>query len=416
MESTTTIVRESAVLDALRNAILSLNSTIHGGIDEQSSFLYRSILHDTSLNSKEKSAALIQLNHLVDVYKVSFKDGSKRFCDQCEKWCYSIEYCELCIRQHLEKQFMSWTSGNQGIDELIRKCQLNTLVPYGIVEWIPYENFNNVQFKSKNFYSTIFNAVWSQGPNEEWLPESHSLYRSGPKDVILKRLDNFKNHGNDWFEEAESYLTLNMKLGYVVTCYGITKDPTTSDYMIVMRKMDYDLKEFVKDNANNVSNLSWSKKYSIIKKIADCLLHIHEANSIHKNLHSGNVLYSSELKDWNNQKYLPENYILLMKQCWDADPVNRPNAEYIYNRIIEILDRYYGEDKFEADEGIELLERKEEPCLMQSSRLYRFKNLPKPRNANSSNSDNNNNSNQQIGSCHKRNYSFQFSEDIYTVS
>ncbi|CAJ0636963.1 8900_t:CDS:2, partial [Entrophospora sp. SA101] len=134
MESTTTIVRESAVLDALRNAILSLNSTIHGGIDEQSSFLYRSILHDTSLNSKEKSAALIQLNHLVDVYKVSFKDGSKRFCDQCEKWCYSIEYCELC-------------------------------------------------------------------PNEEWLPESHSLYRSGPKDVILKRLDNFKNHGNDWFEE-----------------------------------------------------------------------------------------------------------------------------------------------------------------------------------------------------------------------
>ncbi|CAJ0825497.1 12194_t:CDS:2 [Entrophospora sp. SA101] len=303
MESTTTIVRESAVLDALRNAILSLNSTIHGGIDEQSSFLYRSILHDTSLNSKEKSAALIQLNHLVDVYKVSFKDGSKRFCDQC--------------------------------------------------------------------------------PNEEWLPESHSLYRSGPKDVILKRLDNFKNHGNDWFEEAESYLTLNMKLGYVVTCYGITKDPTTSDYMIVMRKMDYDLKEFVKDNANNVSNLSWSKKYSIIKKIADCLLHIHEANSIHKNLHSGNVLYSSELKDW---------------------------------KIIEILDRYYGEDKFEADEGIELLERKEEPCLMQSSRLYRFKNLPKPRNANSSNSDNNNNSNQQIGSCHKRNYSFQFSEDIYTVS
>ncbi|CAJ0838760.1 10377_t:CDS:2, partial [Entrophospora sp. SA101] len=295
MESTTTIVRESAVLDALRNAILSLNSTIHGGIDEQSSFLYRSILHDTSLNSKEKSAALIQLNHLVDVYKVSFKDG----------------------------------------------------------------------------------------PNEEWLPESHSLYRSGPKDVILKRLDNFKNHGNDWFEEAESYLTLNMKLGYVVTCYGITKDPTTSDYMIVMRKMDYDLKEFVKDNANNVSNLSWSKKYSIIKKIADCLLHIHEANSIHKNLHSGNVLYSSELKDW---------------------------------KIIEILDRYYGEDKFEADEGIELLERKEEPCLMQSSRLYRFKNLPKPRNANSSNSDNNNNSNQQIGSCHKRNYSFQFSEDIYTVS
>ncbi|CAJ0876962.1 16374_t:CDS:2 [Entrophospora sp. SA101] len=294
MESTTTIVRESAVLDALRNAILSLNSTIHGGIDEQSSFLYRSILHDTSLNSKEKSAALIQLNHLVDVYKVSFKDG----------------------------------------------------------------------------------------PNEEWLPESHSLYRSGPKDVILKRLDNFKNHGNDWFEEAESYLTLNMKLGYVVTCYGITKDPTTSDYMIVMRKMDYDLKEFVKDNANNVSNLSWSKKYSIIKKIADCLLHIHEANSIHKNLHSGNVLYSSELKDWK----------------------------------LEILDRYYGEDKFEADEGIELLERKEEPCLMQSSRLYRFKNLPKPRNANSSNSDNNNNSNQQIGSCHKRNYSFQFSEDIYTVS
>nr|CAG8455102.1 8601_t:CDS:2 [Entrophospora candida] len=332
MESTTTIVRESAVLDALRNAILSLNSTIHGGIDEQSSFLYRSILHDTSLNSKEKSAALIQLNHLVDVYKVSFKDG----------------------------------------------------------------------------------------PNEEWLPESHSLYRSGPKDVILKRLDNFKNHGNDWFEEAESYLTLNMKLGYVVTCYGITKDPTTSDYMIVMRKMDYDLKEFVKDNSNNVSNLSWSKKYSIIKKIADCLLHIHEANSIHKNLHSGNlaidIVKGLRPKTPSNQKYLPENYILLMKQCWDADPVNRPNAEYIYNRIIEILDRYYGEDKLEADEGIELLERKEEPCLMQSSRLYRFKNLPKPRNANSSNSDNNNNSNQQIGSCHKRNYSFQFSEDIYTVS
>jgi len=39
-----------------------------------------------------------------------------------------------CIRNHLKTKFSNWTSGNDSIDDLLQKCQLQSLLPDYITE------------------------------------------------------------------------------------------------------------------------------------------------------------------------------------------------------------------------------------------------------------------------------------------
>ncbi|GES83616.1 kinase-like domain-containing protein [Rhizophagus clarus] len=54
-----------------------------------------------------------------------------------------------------------------------------------------------------------------------------------------------------------------------------------------------------------------------------------------------------------NEPEAPKCYIDLMKRCWDPNPVNRPNATEIYNRIKSFQDFYNSYKKGEP-EAIEI--------------------------------------------------------------
>ena len=73
--------------------------------------------------------------------------------------------------------------------------------------------------------------------------------------------------------------------------YGITQDPTTKDFMLIM---DYyesgDLGYYIK---KYFYDLDWTKKLDILNHIIKGLDHIHGQNFIHRDLHSGNILYSN---------------------------------------------------------------------------------------------------------------------------
>ena len=85
-------------------------------------------------------------------------------------------------------------------------------------------------------------------------------------------------------------ITLDNTSSYLAACYGITKDPRTQDYMLVLNHYQNDLKHFLKDNYLSLTLL---QKYIIIRKIADSLDEIHKRNIVHRDLHSGNILYNS---------------------------------------------------------------------------------------------------------------------------
>src|SRR5581483_5239917 len=70
--------------------------------------------------------------------------------------------------------------------------------------------------------------------------------------------------------------------------YGITKDPQTEEFMMVLEYAEYgNLRNFLK---TNFSNLKWIDKLSFLGNIAHNLETIHNKNYIHKDLHSGNIL------------------------------------------------------------------------------------------------------------------------------
>jgi serine/threonine protein kinase len=179
--------------------------------------------------------------------------------------------------------------------------------------------------------------------------------------------------------------------------------------MLVINKCDISLREYLQHNNNQ---LTWKEKINIIRLVIGALSKIHKENSIHRDLHSGNILYSKYNNAWyisdlgfcgpadkpstsiygslpyiapeifNGEEYtfksdiysiamlmweisseqppfmnyehghdlainivngmrpkiiseIPLKYKILMEQCWDADPLKRPNTNTLLNKMRE---------------------------------------------------------------------------------
>src|SRR5207248_11763491 len=121
------------------------------------------ILADNSLTEDEKSEAMKISTKDLDCFKLLYNKGTKRTCENCQKECLATLYCECCVRNYLKANFPNWTSGNDDIDSLIQKCQLKTLAPDKIVEWIPYNKLQNIEYLTKGGFSKIYKADWIDG-------------------------------------------------------------------------------------------------------------------------------------------------------------------------------------------------------------------------------------------------------------
>src|SRR5437762_12080772 len=76
----------------------------------------------------------------------------------------------------------------------------------------------------------------------------------------------------------------------IVRCYGITKDPETNNFMMVM---EYAQLGSLRQHLNNSFNsLNWHHKLVNLQYIASGLLAIHKKGLIHQDFHCGNILNS----------------------------------------------------------------------------------------------------------------------------
>jgi serine/threonine protein kinase len=69
------------------------------------------------------------------------------------------------------------------------------------------------------------------------------------------------------------------------TCYGITQDPNTKDYMMVLH---YYGEGNLRNNLTN--NIDYKTKMAYLTTIIYFLSNIHDAGKVHKDFHSGNIL------------------------------------------------------------------------------------------------------------------------------
>ncbi|POG74293.1 kinase-like domain-containing protein [Rhizophagus irregularis DAOM 181602=DAOM 197198] len=224
--------------------------------------------------------------------------------------------------------------------------------------------------------------------------------------------------------------------------------------------MDIDLRKYLQQNHNQ---LTWKKRINITYEIILALYYIHKEKAIHRDLHSGNILYSQFNDQWiisdlgfcgpadkcstsiyGNLPYIapevivgreytfasdiysiailmweissgqtpfinyehendivmniingirpkivpgtPLEYKNLMKECWDADPLKRPDANTLCNKINDINLHYQNmsDELFKSEmDNLDMskVEENYTSSRLSTSKIHNFGNLPEPRNA-----------------------------------
>jgi hypothetical protein len=195
-------IREELINSTINRILLTIDYNIHNDIHKRQKFIKQKILADSSLTNDEKTEAIRIRTKTYDRQKILYNSGTIRICENCKEECLATLYCEYCIRNYLKANFSNWTSGNNDIDNLIQKCQMDTLVPNYIVEWIPYNNFESIRYLTKGGFSEIYTATWTNGCYYEWDSKKQHLIRIGSHYVILKNLGNVESASQNWFEEV----------------------------------------------------------------------------------------------------------------------------------------------------------------------------------------------------------------------
>jgi len=195
-------LRRGLISTTRNRAIALIDTNIYDSLHKQFEFVKQTILADNSLTNDEKTEAIRIYNKDCDREKILRNEGTRRICETCNQKCLATLYCEYCVRNYLKTKFSSWTSGNNDIDNLIQKCQSETLMPNKIIEWIPYNNLQNIEYLTKGGFSEIYTATWINGGYEEWDSKEQKLIRFGRQKVILKGLENVENANQRWFEEV----------------------------------------------------------------------------------------------------------------------------------------------------------------------------------------------------------------------
>src|SRR6266498_3697397 len=117
-----------------------------------------------------------------------------------------LNWCKPCQIKYLKENFINWTSGNEKIDNFIQEKQLQIKSPYdSMFEWIPYNNFDNINEINKYDFYTIYSAIWKDGPLLcEYWNENYGK-KTDRKKVALKCFHNSQNINDDFLNEVLFY-------------------------------------------------------------------------------------------------------------------------------------------------------------------------------------------------------------------
>ncbi|UZO14390.1 uncharacterized protein OCT59_005849 [Rhizophagus irregularis] len=194
-------------------------------------------------SNEAKAYSIKEYNHIPKIYGISQNPATNNYIivleNSCCKECGEIymeiwsKWCRPCQINNLELNH----SGNKKIDEFIQEMQLKIeSVRDIIVEWIPYDQFNIIKEISKDNFARIYLAIWKVGPLECNYDEEKCKHKRKPnKEVTLKCLNNSQNVISDLLNEAKTYsIKDSFGLNNTLKIYGISQNPDTKDYIIVL--------------------------------------------------------------------------------------------------------------------------------------------------------------------------------------
>ncbi|CAB4422464.1 unnamed protein product [Rhizophagus irregularis] len=221
-------------------------------------------------------------------------------CSYCNNPITAEELC--CKNCSLFSIMDGWSSGNSDIDKFIKDTMYNEIekarhrfyYQFKCLEWVPFDGFTNIKEIGKGGFAKVYSALWNDGRlNYEKFCDWEKL-DSKPIKVALKRLNGSQNISTDYLN--------GLKMDYNLSkFYGITKDPKTKEFMIILRFAERgNLRDIL---SNNFNNIFWEEKINLLCNLSTYLKNSHEMGYLHKNFHSGNVFYNSSCKRYYISDY-----------------------------------------------------------------------------------------------------------------
>ncbi|GBB97631.1 hypothetical protein RclHR1_03020009 [Rhizophagus clarus] len=142
------------------------------------SCLNRKRVYGLSQNLDTNVYILVYIN---DGYFSYYRFG-RDYCEKCyNKYNSYGVYCKPCQISYFENNFSNWTSGNEKINELIQKNQLEISKHNDpVFEWISYDKFTNISETKNCGFAT---ALWKDGPLH--YSKLYKKYRRKLNEVVL---------------------------------------------------------------------------------------------------------------------------------------------------------------------------------------------------------------------------------------
>ncbi|RIA99196.1 kinase-like domain-containing protein [Glomus cerebriforme] len=225
-------------------------------------------------------------------YNKEFRTFEQKLCEECNQPETNLNWCQPCNSKRFQQDFNKWSSGNKEIDEFIQNIQLNATHCTELLEWIPYNRFKNIKYLAKGGFGTVYSAEWDDGIIIRWDNSQNKWIRRKDyyEKVALKCLNDSQHLHEDFFQEIINHKKVTT--APVVPCYGISQDPKTKNYIMIMRYMEAgDLKQFINRHDQNARGLI--NILSQINNTVHGLSQLHYEELLHKDLHSGNLLFNS---------------------------------------------------------------------------------------------------------------------------
>ncbi|GBB96885.1 hypothetical protein RclHR1_28610001 [Rhizophagus clarus] len=144
-------------------------------------------------------------------------------CKKCKHVCNAI---------YFQQNFENWTSNDDDIDKFIRDTQLLVHDKYNIknaLEWIPHDKLNDIKYVTKNEFGEVYRANWIDGNISYWDYKNQNWKREGTNNMFvnLMNLSTPKHITIEFTNEIKSEYEF----------YGITQDPITKNYMMVLNNI-----------------------------------------------------------------------------------------------------------------------------------------------------------------------------------
>nr|CAG8622431.1 8625_t:CDS:2 [Entrophospora candida] len=128
------------------------------------------------------------------------KGNDSSSCQHIKKYLDSDGWCKQCSLKNNK-----WTSGNFHVDKFIMKTQKKSCKwTDSFLEWIPFENFQNLKKIGDGHFSTVYCATWMDGKRIKSTNKSVCT-RSAPITVALKSIKNSANISEKYVQELENY-------------------------------------------------------------------------------------------------------------------------------------------------------------------------------------------------------------------